>query len=59
MTSRQQQAQQLHQEWETDSRWKGVKRSYSAEDVVRLRGSVPVEHTLARRGAEKAVGVDS
>jgi isocitrate lyase len=34
-------------------RWKGVKRSYSAVDVVRLRGSVPIEHTLAKRGAEK------
>ncbi|MFM0051806.1 isocitrate lyase [Caballeronia grimmiae] len=53
MTSRQQQAQQLHQQWETDPRWKSIKRGYSAEDVVRLRGSVPVEHTLARRGAEK------
>ena len=53
MTSRQQQAQQLQQQWETDPRWKGIKRSYSAEDVVRLRGSLPVEHTLAKRGAEK------
>jgi isocitrate lyase len=34
-------------------RWKGVKRSYTAEDVIRLRGSVQVEHTLAKRGAEK------
>jgi isocitrate lyase len=53
MTSRQQQAQQLQQQWETDPRWKGIKRSYSADDVVRLRGSLPVEHTLAKRGAEK------
>ena len=37
----------------TNPRWKGVKRTYSAADVVRLRGSVPIEHTLARRGAEK------
>jgi isocitrate lyase len=53
MTSRQEQAQQLQQQWETDPRWKGIKRSYSADDVVRLRGSLPVEHTLAKRGAEK------
>lgn len=50
MSTRQQQAQQLQQQWETDSRWKGIKRGYTADDVVRLRGSVPVEH---RRGAEK------
>jgi isocitrate/methylisocitrate lyase len=42
----------LADEWATDSRWKGIERDYSAEDVVRLRGSVAVEHTLARRGAE-------
>ena len=34
-------------------RWQGIERPYTAEDVVRLRGSVPVEHTLARRGAER------
>jgi isocitrate lyase len=47
--SRQEQAKQLQQQWETDPRWKGVKRSYTAEDVIRLRGSVQVEHTLAKR----------
>jgi isocitrate lyase len=36
-----------------DSRWKGITRPYSAEDVIRLRGSIDIEHTLARRGAEK------
>ena len=51
--SRQEQAKQLQQQWETDPRWKGVKRSYTAEDVIRLRGSVQVEHTLAKRGAQK------
>ncbi len=51
--TREQQAAALEQDWSTNPRWKGVKRSYSAADVVRLRGSVPVEHTLARRGAEK------
>jgi isocitrate lyase len=46
-------AVELKKEWETNPRWKGVKRPYSAEDVVRLRGSVLIEHTLARLGAEK------
>jgi isocitrate lyase len=40
-------------DWAENPRWKGVKRGYSAEDVVRLRGSVQIEHTLARLGAEK------
>ncbi len=48
-----QQAEQLEQEWETDPRWKGVERQYSAEDVIRLRGSFLVEHTVARHGAER------
>ena len=43
----------LNKDWETNSRWKGIKRPYKAEDVVRLRGNVQVEHTLARLGAEK------
>jgi isocitrate lyase len=46
-------AQALEAEWRSDSRWSGIERVYSAEDVVRLRGSVQVEHTLARRGADK------
>jgi isocitrate lyase len=46
-------AEQLALDWANNSRWAGVKRPYAAEDVVRLRGTVPVEHTLARRGAEK------
>src|SRR6059058_3542033 len=49
----QQQADALAKEWETNPRWKGLKRDYTAADVVRLRGSVQEEHTLARRGAEK------
>jgi isocitrate lyase len=53
MTSRQQQIAQLKKDWQDNPRWRGVKRGYSAEDVVRLRGSVAVEYTLARRGAEK------
>jgi isocitrate lyase len=46
-------AEQLTLDWSNSSRWLGVKRPYSAEDVVRLRGSVHVEHSIARRGAEK------
>ena len=40
-------------EWSTQPRWRGIERSYSAADVVRLRGTVHVEHSLARLGAEK------
>ena len=43
----------LQRQWTTDPRWRSVRRPYRAEDVVRLRGSVPVEHTLARLGAER------
>ena len=50
---RQDQIDQLKSEWADSPRWKGVTRDYSAEDVVKLRGSVIVEHTLARLGAEK------
>ena len=48
-----QQAKELEQRWKTDPRWKGVERNYTGEDVIRLRGSVQIEHTLARRGAER------
>jgi isocitrate lyase len=47
------QADELTAQWESDPRWKGVTRGHAAADVVRLRGSVQEEHTLARRGAEK------
>jgi isocitrate/methylisocitrate lyase len=46
-------AEELQQQWETDERWAGLTREYSAEDVIRLRGSVQEEHTLARLGAER------
>ena len=46
-------AARLKKDWAENPRWKGIKRGFSAEDVVRLRGSVHIEHTLARRGAEK------
>ena len=46
-------ADQLSKEWAESPRWQGVKRNYSAEDVLRLAGSVQLEYTLARLGAEK------
>ena len=46
-------AAQLEAEWAADPRWSGVRRDYTAEDVVALRGSVREERTLARRGSEK------
>ena len=46
-------AEQLKKDWEENPRWKGVTRPYSAEDVVRLRGTVDIEYSLARQGAEK------
>ena len=46
-------AEQLKQQWATDPRWAGIRRGYSAEEVVRLRGTVAVEHSLARLGANK------
>jgi isocitrate lyase len=46
-------AEQLKQTWATDPRWAGITRGYSAEEVVRLRGTVAVEHSLARLGANK------
>ncbi|MEQ9117590.1 isocitrate lyase [Fulvivirga sp.] len=47
------QIEKLYNDWMTNPRWKNVKRPYIAEDVVKLRGSVVVEHTLAKLGAEK------
>ncbi|WP_088103355.1 isocitrate lyase [Bacillus sp. FJAT-45385] len=45
--------EKLQEQWGLDSRWAGITRPYSAEEVVRLRGSLQIEHTLARRGSEK------
>jgi len=45
-------AERLARDWESP-RWQGIQRDYSAEDVLRLRGSLTIEHTLARRGAER------
>ncbi len=51
--SRQDQIKALEKEWAENPRWKDVKRSYSAEDVVRLRGSKQIEYTHAKDGADK------
>ncbi len=53
MANKQQQAHELKMSWEQDSRWNGIKRPYTAEEVVKLRGSVLIEHTLAKKGAER------
>lgn len=47
------QVRSLEKAWAEDARWQGIQRNYAAEDVVRLRGSVQVEFTLAKKGAEK------
>jgi len=44
---------ELERQWQSDARWAGIQRGYSAADVIRLRGSVRVEHSLARQGAER------
>lgn len=53
MTSRTVEAKKLEEMWETDSRWKGIVRNYTGEDVVKLRGSFQIEYTLAKKGAER------
>jgi isocitrate lyase len=52
-TSIDEQAARLQREWAADPRWQGIDRTFGAADVVRLRGSVQEQHTLARRGAER------
>ena len=53
MSTREQEIQKLRQEWAENPRWNGIKRGYSEQDVINLRGSVQIEHTLARRGSER------
>src|SRR6202140_5776690 len=53
MTTRELEVARMKKDWAENPRWQRVKRGYTPEDVYRLRGSVQVEHTLARRGAEK------
>jgi isocitrate lyase len=51
--TKQQAIEQLEKEWAESPRWKGIKRGYGAEEVVKLRGSLPIEYTLAHTGADK------
>lgn len=53
MSTRQEQIAQLEKSWAEDSRWKGIKRNYTAEDVVKLRGSLLIQNTLAEKGAAR------
>ncbi|NVO29894.1 isocitrate lyase [Hymenobacter lapidiphilus] len=51
--NKQQRITAIEQDWATNSRWKGIVRPYTAEDVLKLRGSVTIEYSLARNGAER------
>lgn len=53
MKTLKEQAAQLQQDWSTNPRWKGITRPYTAEEVLKLRGSLNIEYSLARNGAEK------
>ncbi|NLY63478.1 MAG: isocitrate lyase [Alcaligenaceae bacterium] len=53
MSNREAAIRNLQKEWAENPRWQGIKRGYSAEDVVKLQGSLQQEYTLARRGSEK------
>ena len=53
MATREQQVEQLQHDWTHNTRWAGIQRGYTAGDVVKLRGSVMVDHTLAKRGADR------
>ena len=46
-------AEEIQRAWSSDPRWEGIERSYSADDVVRLRGTIHIEHSLERLGAER------
>ncbi len=52
-TARQMAAHDIEADWATNPRWAGIERPYTADDVVALRGSVAIEHTLGRLGAER------
>ncbi len=53
MTSHEVETALIRRDWHDNPRWNGIRRGYAPEDVLRLRGSLHIEHTLARRGAEK------
>ena len=52
MATKQERAEALKKDWSTNPRWKDVKRDYTAEEVINISGSVPVEFTLAKNGEE-------
>lgn len=51
--TQQEQIKALEEKWAQDDRWLGIERPYSAEEVLKLRGSIEIEHTLAKRGAAR------
>ena len=51
--TREERIAKLEESWDLEQRWNGIERPYSAEEVLRLRGSIDIEHTLAKRGAQK------
>lgn len=53
MTTTKSRIEQVEHDWSTNPRWRNITRPYSAEEVVKLRGSLDIEYTVARRGAEK------
>lgn len=53
MNNFQEEVNKLENSWKTEARWSGIERTYTGEEVVRLRGSLQIEHTLARRGADR------
>lgn len=53
MKNKQDQINKLAESWKNDERWKGIERTYTADEVYKLQGSMPVEYTLARKGAER------
>lgn len=53
LLSTQERVANLEKDWKTNARWQGLTRPYSAKDVVRLSGSMPIEHTIAKEGAKK------
>ena len=53
MTTHEQKMRHIREDWAINTRWTGIKRPYSAEEVLKLRGTMPIQYTLAQRGAEK------
>ena len=51
--TRQEQIEHLNSDWQSNNRWTGLTRPYSAEEVVKLRGSMKIEYTIAKKGSEK------